>query len=403
MLDGAIELSAQERRQVDSTGPELAPAMPSVLEINDIDQLADYRLLWNSLLSQTDEATFFQSLDWLEVYWRHFGAGSRLRVLVASAADGPIGILPLVIQSESTGVGNVRVLTYPLDGWGSFFGPIGPNPTATLLVGMKHIANTERDWDLLDLRWVDSLGHDHGRTGLAMEMAGFEPRRQAWMRGAVVDTSGTWEDYWNGRSKQRRRNVRRIRRRLAEEGHISHVRYRPEGKAAGDGEPRWDLWEACLGVARRSWQAASTTGTTLCHESIEPYLRDTHARAAKAGGVDLNLLMLDDRPAAFCYNYVYRGNVYALRAGFDQDLTELRPGTMLTRLMLEDSFRRGDRLFDFGPGSLDCKRHWQTSNVTSYRYTHFPKSVPRAQLLRLKRWLQDRLYDDDAIAIFRSA
>ena len=53
--------------------------MIHVEEINDLEQLAGRRLLWNALLPQTRGATFFQSLDWLEVYWRHFGAGQRLR------------------------------------------------------------------------------------------------------------------------------------------------------------------------------------------------------------------------------------------------------------------------------------------------------------------------------------
>jgi CelD/BcsL family acetyltransferase involved in cellulose biosynthesis len=52
-----------------------------VREINDLDGLAEYRSAWSDLLDQTPGASFFQSLDWLEVYWRHFGAGQKLRVL----------------------------------------------------------------------------------------------------------------------------------------------------------------------------------------------------------------------------------------------------------------------------------------------------------------------------------
>ena len=56
--------------------------MSEVIEINRIEDLAPYRLIWNSLLPQTRGASFFQSLDWLESYWRHFGQEQKLRVLI---------------------------------------------------------------------------------------------------------------------------------------------------------------------------------------------------------------------------------------------------------------------------------------------------------------------------------
>lgn len=138
--------------------------MIDVEEINDPEQLTDRRLLWNALFPQTPGATFFQSLDWLEVYCRHFAAAQRLRVLVVSADGRPVGILPLVVQTERTRLGRVRTLTYPLHDWGTFYGPIGPNPTATLLAGLRHVRRTPRNWDMLDLRWVDVDGCDRGRT-----------------------------------------------------------------------------------------------------------------------------------------------------------------------------------------------------------------------------------------------
>ena len=63
--------------------------MPSVHEVNDFRDLGGCRLLWNSLLPQTANATFFQSLDWFEVYWRHYGHDQRLRALIVSAAGRP--------------------------------------------------------------------------------------------------------------------------------------------------------------------------------------------------------------------------------------------------------------------------------------------------------------------------
>src|SRR5262245_39294013 len=106
--------------------------MTEVVEINDIEQLAEYRLLWNSLFPATPHASFFLTYDWLEACWRHFGSTQKLKVLIPYAAGKPLGILPLCVRSEQYRVGTVRVLTYPMDNWGTWYGPIGPNPSATM-------------------------------------------------------------------------------------------------------------------------------------------------------------------------------------------------------------------------------------------------------------------------------
>ena len=49
-------------------------SMVRIVEIGPVTSLADFRQAWCELLRQTPGASFFQSLDWLEVYWRHFGA-----------------------------------------------------------------------------------------------------------------------------------------------------------------------------------------------------------------------------------------------------------------------------------------------------------------------------------------
>jgi CelD/BcsL family acetyltransferase involved in cellulose biosynthesis len=364
--------------------------MLRVREINDVEELAGYRPDWDALLRRTEGATFFQSLAWLEVFWRHFGREQTLRVLVVSDAGTTVGILPLVVSSEATRLGPFRVLTYPLHDWGTFYGPIGPQPAATLLAGLKHVAETTRDWELLDLRWVDRDGADRRETEEVMRAAGFPPSEQGWARAAVIRMDCGWDDYWQSRPRKWRENAWRDRRRIGATGRATYLRYRPEGEAAGDADPRWDLYDACLRIAAASWQGSAGNGTTLSHDAVKEYLRDTHLAAVRSAAVDMNLLAIDGVPVAFAYNYRFAGSLYGLRMGYDPKTAPPGAGAYLERAMIEDSFRRGDRYFDLGVGSLYGKRHWKTGDATSYRYTYFPATV-RGQIMRLKRWFHARL------------
>lgn len=365
--------------------------MLHITEIRDPAELAGCRLLWKSLLAKTPGATFFHSLDWLEPYWRHFGQTQKLRVLVVRCDDEPVGIVPLVVRREQTKLGTARVLTYPLDHWGVFYGPIGPQPAATLTAALQYIRSQPRDWDLFSLRFVDRDGADRGRTGRALRFVGWQPIEEPSDQAPCVSLQGSWRDYWASRDGHWRSNVLRSERRLAEQGEVVYLRYRPAGVAYGDADPRWELFDTCLNVARQSWQASVKTGTTLSHASVEPYLCDAHEAAARSGGLDLNLLLVGGRPAAFAYNYHYAGHVYGLRMGYNPAVTRDGSGTVLMRRMLEDSFARGDHTFDLGPASLACKKPWQTSLETSFRYTYFAPGA-RAQALRLKSRLKQWLF-----------
>lgn len=359
----------------------------TVREIGDVGELADYKLLWNALLARTPSASFFQSLEWLTVFWRHYGRDMRLRVLLVSAAGETIGILPLVETTEHTRLGSLRVLTYPLRDWGTAYGPISGLPTATLALGLRHVRATRRDWDLLELRWVPD-GVDRGRTATALAAAELPSRRSIWERAGLIDLRHGWSGYLDTRDGRWRRKLRSNERRLLARGAIDYVRHRPRGAAQGDGDPRWDSYDACERIAEQSWQARSPDGTTLSHPSVRPFLRDMHEAASAAGAADVNLLYLAGEPAAFVYGYCCHGNLFALRTGYDARFADGGPGSVLLRRTIEDGGRRGDRSIDMGSGSLDYKRFWCTSIEPTWRYTYFPPTVLRAQAMRLKRSLE---------------
>lgn len=361
-----------------------------VLEVNSLDELRPYRFVWRSLFADTRNASFFQTYEWFVTYWKHFGAAQRMRVLVLLDGDTAVGIVPFIIRTEITKAGPVRVLTYPLHDWGSLYGPIGPQPAAALLFAFRYLAESPRDWDILDLRWIDDTGADHGRTQSAMTLAGLPPVIGDWKHSAIVELEKGWDAYWGSRKSHWRTNCRRNERRLEELGEVKLVRYRPVGSASGDDDPRWYLFEQCIELARRSWQGDSADGTTLSHEQIVDFLREAHAEAVKLGMVDVCLLEVDGQPVAFAYNYQFNGRVFGLRMGHDRDEQYEGAGTVLMYRMLRDSAQRGDALVDLGPEYLDCKRHWFTKIVASGRATYYPPLAVRGQVLRLKRWWDRR-------------
>ncbi len=363
-------------------------AMIEVVEINDIGELQRYADAWSELLRLTPRASLFHSLEWLTTYWRHFGQDQQLRVLIVFDGDSVTGIVPLVVRREHKRIATLRVLTFPLHDWGSFYGPIAADPAAALAAALRHIRETPHDWDMIDLRWVPPEAQDS--TEGALRSAGFRARRHIWKQIAVIETVGAWDDYLASRKQKFRNSIRRYERRLGELGEVTFERYRPLGTAAGDDDPQWDDFQQCVDLAARSWQGNSTDGTTLSHDSVSEFLRDAHQTAVRSGCLDLNLLRLDGRLVAFAYNYHCGGAVHGLRIGYDPDLANFGVGKVLWTKTFRDSFQRGDRWYDIGPDSLEIKRNWLTRVVPVYAYAYYRPLAPRTQLVRLGHLIRDR-------------
>ncbi|MFV1966567.1 MAG: GNAT family N-acetyltransferase, partial [Pirellulaceae bacterium] len=200
----------------------------------------------------------------------------------------------------------------------------------------------------------------------------------------MIDFAGNWSDYWASRSPKFRSNIRRCESRAAGSGEVTYERYRPLGAGQDDGDPHWDLYDECFGLAQRSWQGASRRGTTLSHKSVDRYFREMHTLAAHHGVVDVNVLRIDGRVIAFAYNYHFDGRLYGVRMGYDSEYSSLSPGSLLLVRSLKDSFARGDTRLDLATDPAAYKEKWRTGTRASYRYTYYAPASPRSQLLRLK-------------------
>jgi hypothetical protein len=309
-------------------------------------------------------------------------------VLIPYAAGQPLGILPLCVRCEKHRLSTVRVLTYPLDNWGTWYGPIGPNPAATMMAAMQHLRTTPRDWDMIELRWVTADGTAGGKTARALRTAGMFSEKAEYETTSIVEFPRSWDEYLASKSKPIRRQFYHAIRELIDSGRAIYVRHRPAPATEGDGDPRWDLYDMCEQAAQASWQSEVTHGNTLTHDRVRQFFRDAHAAASRLGMVDINLLVVDGRPAAFLYSYHYNGHVSTLRTGFDASMSGC--GSAIFFKSIEDSCRRGDRSIDFGTGEREHKRRLRTRTEATYRITYTPIHSWRSQAVRLTRWAKSQ-------------
>ena len=368
--------------------------MLDVREINRLDELDALRPAWRKLLHETPNFSFFQTLEWLEATWRSYPHRQRLRVLAIDHDGQPFAIVPLCVRTERRKLGKLRVLTYPLDDWGTFYGPIGPDPKLAVRAAIRHIAETPRDWDFIDLRWVDESADEFLTLGEAFREVGFDFRVRPRMEVRICRFADGWQAYEKSRSRNWRRKMRLDIEALENVGPVRLLRHRPV-PAEADYQRDDEVFDICQRLAQHTWQAEAESQSTLCSLRVHDFLRRVHHAAAALGMLDANILYVGETPVAFNYNYFADGRTYGLRCGYDATLGLESCGRVLLYKMLEDSFRRGDVEYNFGPGRQAYKERFATEMRYAYTFRHYARYSLRSQLLNLRERLAAKLTPDE--------
>ena len=363
--------------------------MPEVVEINRLDDIDRYQLLWTSLLGETPNATFFHSLDWLRAHLST-AEDQSLRVYVVFSRGKAIGIVPFVRRRSDSFLGKVHSLGLPIHDWCAHIGPVGPNPTASLVAALKHVRkDPQRDWDTLDLSITDPP-FDFERMATSLEVAGFPVQTSQQASSGIIHLGDSWCDYLAQRPPGFATRLSRLHDRLPQLGSTRFVRYRPLGEAHGDSDPRWDIFHDCIELARQHWHGRTRSGALIVNQASVEFLNRLHQVATHSGSSDLNILMVDNKPAAFFYNVHRQGQIQCVCWSADPQYTKFGIDRILLSHMSQDSFERGDAWIDIGRDGSGRWRPWTNKVAVTRRFVHYPRTVAKAQALRLGRWMQER-------------
>jgi CelD/BcsL family acetyltransferase involved in cellulose biosynthesis len=191
-----------------------------------------------------------------------------------------------------------------------------------------------------------------------------------------------------------RRNIELLEK---QGGEVKLLRYRPAANEAGGESRHHEFFDVCVEIAERSWQSEAGPAGTLSSPAVRDLLRQLHCQAGDLGMLDTNILMVGGRAVAFNYNYLADGRTYGLRCGFDGTAGLENCGKILLYKMLEDSFRRGDSEYNFGPGRQPYKDRFATEMRHAYTFRHYARYSLRSQLLRLKERVSSRLLSERAL------
>jgi CelD/BcsL family acetyltransferase involved in cellulose biosynthesis len=308
-----------------------------VIEVETIADERDFAALhgeWDALVRAMPRPSPFLLHDWLLAWWRHHGAGARLRVHVARSDGRLVGALPLYVRSRA-GLRVARFLGDDACALGDLLvAPTAPEGTAGLIAARA--AEGGQDFaDLFGLPAESCLAGVLGPGRLTLVERAEAP---------VLDLADGWEATYRARTSAKRRNLHgRRRRQLARLGRMDVIVARALPELEPALEEAFRLHEARWRDRPEASGFATPAGRRFHRAAL---------RALAAGGVPrIVLLRLDGRAIACNYFMRLDGRMYFHELAFDPAFAQYSPGLVTTMEAIAAAEQEGVRRVEFLGGA----------------------------------------------------
>jgi len=331
-------------------------------KIDSVEAFQSAKPLWDALLASCPHRTPFLTHEWMANWWKHFGKGKELLLLVVYEGARPVLIAPLM---KYRGLLHGRRLPFPVT-LVETIANYHSNRTDFIFEQFRpeyfrivwdHLLRKER-WHLLRFYPIPEDSPTVASLRCSIEGEGVR----------AIFTHSQTSPFVPLSDREALRplvpkNVSRVLRKAAREGREFTLEVITDPARLTAAVPE------VLEISGRGWAAAH--GTAISSTPIlRGFYQDLARSAAERGWLCLSLLKLDGKAIAYEYNLLYEKTVYALKCAFDSAYGSWSPGKVLTYLVLSDVLGSGrgvqeyDALGDTDPYKLiwgsQTRRHLKT-------------------------------------------
>lgn len=283
-----------------------APAVLNVEVFKSFDEVMPLQKEWDEFIESID-GEIFLSYDWCRVWWKYYGAGRDLRIIVVRCDGAIVAILPVFLERLGFTPVSLRVVRFvgtdhmPV----TIMLPIDPRHLDQVVLLFIEELNRQYRWDLL------YIGALCGRFAAMDEfVAAFNSRLakdyRLDVKTADVQTyfhlSDSWEKQLAGLKKKQRKNINRAYKILNGNSVAIKACYTGADTVEHDFQGFYEMHQ-------RQWQADGAAG----HFGDWPHSHKFHKEVAACQQENgrLRLMKIDAGDVCLGYKYGYRmGKTY---------------------------------------------------------------------------------------------
>ena len=313
----------------------------------DFRALRDLQEPWDRLLMSCAWPNPFQSIEWLEMWWRHFGRGRLLHIVLFRDEGILTGAFPgYVERGLLPGSKVLRAIgdRYVSSEFLSCMATKGREQEVAEAF-KTHLRDARLDMVLVKAALVEDPGSVLLRLTARRGCATFDC-------GEIyhyISIPATVQEYRATLSKRQRRNINHARNKLNKAGEV-----RFESVSA-------EVWEEHL--VDKAVQLNNAVCSARGYEgglygSRREFFREASTTLIRAGKGRANVVFLDERPVAFLFSLCTDSSICLYKTGYDPRWERLSVGSVVFGLVIDDTIERGLKSLDFLRGGQAYKKSW---------------------------------------------
>jgi CelD/BcsL family acetyltransferase involved in cellulose biosynthesis len=324
--------------------------------------------VWNPLLQRSRADVVFLTFEWLSTWWRHFGKGNQLFVVVLKEAEQIVALAPLMVTTRD----GFRHLTI-IGGHTSEYKDFIIRDDVPLESTIEAILQTvlgEKCWDFFK---VDGLREDSPSLDSLKTMLPHQGRLKAtWYENDVspyILIDQPWEGYWGSLKSSTRNDCARRMKMLSRE--IGEATYHWPKDFAEVDHYLDELIKLHLDRRREVTRTFSVFESSLMVDFYKDLTRELFERQ----WLSLPALLVNGEIAAIHFGFEYGNKYFYYMPTFNQKFTKYSPAKALLFRLLNDAFTRGLKEFDFLLGNEPYKFDFKPEVRKLYSVAFFQSGV----------------------------
>ena len=329
--------------------------------------LADHRVGWDLINRGLYQGHPLFDSRFVDALLRHFGAGNELLCKFKAGASEDGGML--ILRPEGAGR------------WSSFL----PAQAQVAPLLLKHPRNLMTLFAHLPGRpWlINALCQDPRFSTIAGSQTDLPTTVQTHSLTMSITIKGDFDLYWQSRPRKLIQNLRRYRKRLAEDAKTCRLEKRTETIAVRDATARYGVLESA------GWKGR--IGTAVSPDNVQGlFYSEVLGAFAESGNATVYEFFIEDCLAASRLVIDNGNTLVALKTAYDERFAQYSPGRLLLYEFLQFEFSRGrarEIEIEFYTNASADQLAWSTSSrhiqhVSLFRNRSLQKGYELADMIR---------------------
>jgi hypothetical protein len=305
----------------------------------------------------------FLTHQWTDVWWKAFGEGKELFILLVYDGNELVAIAPFMRnKGKHTLIGkpNISVMVKKIE----FIANVhsnrcdiiykdSPEEVCDSIVNFL-LSEHKSSWDIMSLEYIlrDSPITKCLRSSFDKNTVCSKQYPQ--ISSPYLHINCEWKDYFKNRQRRFKEQLKSRFQKLEESGKVRLERFQKlDGLKTA--------LEQVFDVASKTWKAKDGTALSST-DQLKGFYSELAHTAAKEGWLELFILYLNDIALAFEYCLKFDDKLMLLKTEFDEGYRSFGIGNMIQWKLLEDIFNNGINEFDFLGPSSRWKNYWADGN-----------------------------------------